>query len=111
MRGIHRQRSQNRVNGLAEKLLEILPLGLRNLGVVVKTDFLLLQRGGDVLAPAAVLVIDHLPRTHADSGQRLGGGKAIRPSVGGASLLLLLETRNSDLEKFIQIRADDAQKL
>ena len=111
MRGIDRKRSQNRINRLAEKLLEMLPLGLRNLGVVVKTDFLPLQRRGDVLAPAAVLIIHHLPRTHTDSGQRLGSGKPIRPGVGGASLLLLLQTRDPDLEKFIQVGADDAEKL
>ena len=77
----------------------------------MKTDFFLLQRGGDVLAPATVLVIDHLSGTHADSGQRLGCGKPIRPGVGGAGLLLLLETRNADFKKFIQVGADDAEKL
>ena len=111
MRGIHRQRSQNRINRLAEKLLEMLTLGLRNLGVVVKMDFLPLQRRGNVLAPAAVLIIHHLSRAHTDPGQRLGSGKPIRPGVGGASLLLLLETRDADLEKLIQIRADDTEKL
>jgi len=111
VRGIHRNRCEHRINGLLEKLREVFPLVLRHIRVGVETEALLFEAGHDLLPPAAVLVVDHLARALADKRQDLAGREAVRPDLGRVRLPLLLEAGDPDLEKLIQIRADDAEEF
>ena len=111
VRGVDRKRREDGINGLEEKFFKMSALCGGNIRVVVEADALRLELGGDGFAPAAVLVLHHAANAGADLRQCLRGGEPIGTGLGGIRLVLLFQARNADLEKFIKVRADDAEEL
>ena len=111
VRGVHRQRREDRIDGLEVELFKVRTLGGGNGGVVVKADAVGLEGGCEGFPPAAVLIIHHAAHAGADAREGLRGGKPVRSGFRGIVLPLLFEAGDADLEKFIQVRTDDAEKF
>src|SRR5207248_2893966 len=72
---------------------------------------LLLERGQQFLAPAGILLLDQLADATQNQPELLRRVDSLGPRLGRVDLFLLLQTGDADLEEFVEIRADDAQKL
>ena len=72
---------------------------------------MLVQEREQLLAPVMRLAGDHLQHALMDCGERLRRGSAVSGGLREAALHLLFEAGHPDLEKLVQIRADDAEEL
>ena len=79
--------------------------------VIEDVDAVVGQRGEQFLAPAAVLLVDHPADRFVDGAQRFAGRLAIEAPLHDVAFHLLLEARHAHLEKFIEIRGSDGEKL
>ena len=79
------------------------------MGAAQKTDAFLFQRGKDIIVEHLILPRDDLMRLFAHQLQGLARIHAVRPGGNAGKIDLLLQPGNADLEKFIQVAADDAQ--
>ena len=77
-------------------------------GAAQKLDTLRGECGNDVSVEQLVLPGYQLMRLFAHQLERLFGGHAIGAGGDTAQLDLLFQTRHADLEKFVEIAADDA---
>ena len=76
-----------------------------------KADILLRQFWDDSLVEQAVLLGDQAVRGFADALQRLRRADVVRPRLHRPIHHLLLQTRDANLEKLVEVGAANAQKL
>jgi hypothetical protein len=111
MAGIDRERSEHRKNFLAEIALRPGGAFRVEIGHVVHPNAVLGQRGRDVVLPKCVFRGDQLPRGALDGVKELGGTQAIGPHVARFAFDLLLDPGDANLEKFVEISAEDGEEL
>ena len=108
---VDRKRGEDRVNAFRKEIGKVLPLAFGYVGIGVKAKALLFELRLKLLAPAAVLIIDHPAHALADGGKRLAGRESVGTRLEGMHLLLLFESSHAHLEELVEIRADDAEKF
>jgi len=69
------------------------------------------QGGHQILAPAAVLLIDHAPDALGDAAQVFRGGQAVHAALDHAAFHLLLQSGHTHFEEFVQVGAGDAEEF
>ncbi len=111
MARIDGERSEHRENFLAEIALRPGGAFRVEIGDVVHANAVLGQRRRDVLFPKRVFGCDQLPRGALDGVEELGGAQAIGPHVARLAFDLLLDAGDADLEKFVEVRAEDGEEL
>ena len=111
MRGIHRQRSQDRINLLLIIGRQPLPVGLVQHSRFEEVKTLGLQRRSQIARPAPVGIPNQGADTLGHHPQALAGREAIRCPTAAFRLDLLLQSGHPNLEELIQIGMGDAEKL
>ena len=79
--------------------------------VIEEVDLIFCERGEEFVAPAAVLLLDHGAHAAADGAEGFAGGLAIHAALHDIALNLLLQAGHADLEKLVEVRAGDDEKL
>ena len=111
MRRVDRQRREHRAHLGAVIALNPPAVGLPQLGELQETDGVFSQRRHQVLAPAGVLLLHHSPDPFGDRPKRLARRQAVQAPLHHVAFDLLLQPGDADLEKFVEIRAGDAEKF
>ena len=111
MTRVDRERREHRENFLLEKTSRpgrALRVQLRDF---VDADAVLREQRHQFVTPERVLSRDHLVRGSLDRVEGVGRRQSIRSDVTRFALDLLLDAGDADLEKLIEIRADDGEEL
>ncbi len=74
-------------------------------------DAVLREGGREVVFPKRVFGRDHLVRDALDRVEGLGWTQAVRGDVARFTLDLLFDACDANLEKLVQIRADNREEL
>ncbi len=109
--GIDRQRGEHREDFLLE--ITARPGGAFGVQLrdVLDADALLGERGREFVAPERILRGHHLVHGALDGVEGIGGRHPIRADIAGFAFDLLLDAGDANLEKLIEIRADDGEEL
>ena len=111
MRGIDRDRREQRRNGLHEKLFDVFAGLGPKLIEIADADRFIGKRGDKFFAPAVVLVLHE----RVDPLDQLGENFVLRAAVGAGvavSLLdLLQEAGEADLDELVEIARGDGQEF
>ncbi len=111
VRRIDAERRHHGPHPLMIVLLEKIAVGGVELLPREKANPIFLQRGNELVAPAAVLPVEHLPHAFLDRAKGLRRRAAVGAALHHVAFDLLLQSRDADLEKLIEIRARDREKL
>lgn len=111
MHRVNRQRSKDGADFAVIKPVEPFQIGLVELGGFEEADAVTLQAGGQLLAPAGVLVIDHAADALLNRAQSFGGGKPIGAGTEDAGFDLLLESGDADFKEFVEVGTGDAKEF
>ncbi len=97
------QRRQNRVNHLAEVLVDPFLLGFIQLGVILDLNPGFLKARQEFMLPALEGLVIEFHRQFANGRQGFGRGQAIGGGLGNMGFNLLLDARNAHHEKLVEI--------
>ena len=111
VRGVHGQRGQDRVHLLLIIGRQPLPIGLLEDSRLEEAEALRLERGLEILRPAAIGLAHQGPHPVGHHPQTLAGGESVWSPVDALRFDLLLESGHADLEELIQIGMGDPQEL
>ncbi len=111
MTRVDRQRGEHRKNFL----LKITPRPGRALRAqftdVAKVDIVLAQERLDLFVPKRILLRHHLVHDALDGFENLGRAHPVRSDIARLARDLLLDAGDANLEKLVEIRAHDPEKL
>ena len=108
---VERRRAQDGHDLGAEILLEPQPLGGRPIVAPNETDAFVAQRGDQLVVEHAVLLGHEQTRLLGDDPQQLGGPEIVRPDRRSACCEPMLQARDANLEKLVEIRRRYAEEL
>src|SRR3979490_745493 len=111
MHRINSEWCQHRVNRFFEILGVVLPLLLGQLFVLKKEDIIFLKSRHQFFIPKVILVIDHFADPNRYSCKLLAWTHCIGTWRTYVAQALLLETSDSNLKKFVEIRCDNTKKF
>ena len=111
MRGIDGQRGEDRIHLGAEVAAHPGELGAGELGPGLEDEVLALEGGQEMVAPAAVLLLDDRCHHEMDAAELFAGAEAVEAGVDDAGIHLLDEAGHADLEELVQVGADDGEEL
>ena len=111
MRGIDRQRRQNRSNLGVIVFLQPLPVGLAQAPQGQKSDAVSRQLRNQLALPAVILIRQQLADAATDRGEGLRRLQSVNRGTVGDGLDALLGSRDPDFKELIEIGADDAEEF
>ena len=111
MRRVHRERCEDGADLMLIVLFQPGAVALVEFSEFAEADSRLVQRGAQFTAPQPVLILHHATHPFAHCTHSLRGRAPIETALDDVALDLLLQARESHLEKLIEIRTDDAEKL
>jgi hypothetical protein len=79
--------------------------------VFEEADARLREQRAQFATPEAVLILDHAAHALRHERENLGGGASVHAALRHVAFHLLLEAGDANLEEFVEVRADDAEKL
>ncbi len=109
--GVDGKRGEDRENVLAEGVPSPDEAGFLQFGDRAKEDIFFGEGGEKGLVKEGVLVGDHPLNPLPDGGEGFAGTKAVRPVGIAAVFKQLLQGSHANFEEFIEVGADDGEKL
>ena len=108
--GINRKRGEHGEDLLSENRVQLSELFLADLILAHQRDARLRERRQDLAVVDRCLAIDQSFDPRADRLQLFERGHSVRRGDGDRGQDLLFQTRDSDLEKVVQVLAEDGQE-